>query len=88
MSLLSRCLAMAAALLLLPLSPCSAYTDADAELMFSSYNARFYQAQTNNRAYYKETTEGERAWFWGQANMVEMVADAHGRAHPRWSPCS
>ncbi|RYD35386.1 MAG: DUF1080 domain-containing protein, partial [Verrucomicrobiaceae bacterium] len=79
-SSLVRCLTMAAAVLLLPLSPCAAFTDADADRMFDAYNTAFYQTQANNRAYYKENTDGGRAWFWGQANMMEMVADANERA--------
>ncbi|RYD20011.1 MAG: DUF1080 domain-containing protein [Verrucomicrobiaceae bacterium] len=80
-----RGLATVTAALLLPLSPCSAFTDADADRMFDAYNTAFYQSQTNNRAYYKETNKQPpedpgHAWFWGQANMMEMVADAYERA--------
>lgn len=77
---LSRCLAVVMAILLLAVSPCPAFTDADADRLYDAYNTAFYQTQTNNRAYYKENTDGGRAWFWGQANMMEMVADAYERA--------
>lgn len=66
--------------LLFPASLRAAYTDSDADLMFDSYNQAFYQTQTNGRAYYRESTDGGRAWFWGQANMMEMVADSNDRA--------
>ncbi len=71
-----RCLAFVA--MALPLR--AAYTDADADRIFDAFNTAFYHSQTNNRAYYRENTAGGHAWFWGQANMVEMVADAYDRA--------
>jgi len=75
-----RWLAMVASILLLSASSLRAFTEADANLAYDAYNTAFYQTQTNGRAYYKETTDGGRAWFWGQANMMEMVADAYDRA--------
>ncbi len=67
--------------MLLPSLPLrAAYTEADADRIFDAFNQAFYQTQSNNRAYYRENTDGGRAWFWGQANMIEMVADAYDRA--------
>jgi len=74
------CLALAVAMLLFPATLRAAYTDADADQIFDAYNTAFYKTQTNNRAYYAENTDGGRAWFWGQANMMEMVADTYDRA--------
>src|SRR5690606_26315038 len=45
-----------------------------------AFNEAFYQSQSNNRAYYRSNTSGGRDWFWSQANMIEMVADAYDRA--------
>ncbi|MES2476705.1 MAG: glycoside hydrolase family 76 protein [Verrucomicrobiota bacterium] len=75
-----RWLALAAALLLhLPLAR-AAFTDADADRIYDAFNQTFYQSQSGGRAYYSENTDGGRAWFWGQANMIEMVADSNDRA--------
>ena len=56
----------------------AAYTASDADTIFNSYNNAFYVSNGGN-AYYKENTDGGRAWFWGQANMIEMVADTYER---------
>jgi predicted alpha-1,6-mannanase (GH76 family) len=79
-SFILACFALAASMLLFPASLRAAYSEADADLIFDAYNQAFYQSQSNGRAYYRENTDGGRAWFWGQANMMEMVADANDRA--------
>ncbi len=58
----------------------AAYSDADADRIFDAFNEAFYVAQSGGRAYYKDNTDGGRGWFWGQANMMEMVADAYDHA--------
>ncbi|MBN2163140.1 MAG: DUF1080 domain-containing protein [Pontiellaceae bacterium] len=58
----------------------ASFNDADAERMFDAFNEAFYVAQSGGRAYYKDSTDGGHAWFWGQANMMEMVADAYDHA--------
>ena len=67
-------------LLLFAASLRAGFTDADADRIFDAYNTAFYKTQSNGRAYYSENTDGGRAWFWGQANMMEMVADSYDRA--------
>lgn len=79
-SLPIRFIAAAAALLLGAVPVRAAFTDADADRIFDAFNTAFYKTQSNGRAYYSENTDGGRAWFWGQANMMEMVADACDRA--------
>lgn len=77
---LHRLIVAAWLLLLFPASLRAGFTDADADRIFDAYNTAFYKTQTNGRAYYSENTDGGRAWFWGQANMMEMVADSYDRA--------
>lgn len=58
----------------------SAALDAgNADTIFNAYNNAFYVSYGNGNAYYKESTDGGRAWFWGQANMIEMVVDTYER---------
>lgn len=59
-------------------SSASAFVAADSDTIFNSFNNAFYVSNGGN-AYFKETTAGGRAWFWSQANMIEMVADTHDR---------
>ena len=55
-----------------------AFEAGDADTIFNSFRTAFYVGTTRS-AYIKETTDGGRAWFWTQANMIEMVADTYDR---------
>lgn len=69
-----------ASVVLLPTQARAVYTDANADAMFAAFNQMFYKRVTGTSAYYAEDTAGGRAWFWGQANMIEMVSDTYDRA--------
>lgn len=60
-----------------------AFVAEDADTAFNAFNNRFYSSN-GNAAYYKETTAGGRAWFWTQANMIEMATDAYARTGHPW----
>lgn len=62
-----------------PLPALASYGESDADLSFNVFNNAFYVGN-GGQAYYRESTAGGRAWFWTQANMIEMVADAYDRA--------
>ena len=55
-----------------------AFEAQDADTIFASYKSAFY-SNTGRSTYFKENTGGGHAWFWGQANMMEMVADVYDR---------
>ncbi len=60
-------------------SPISAlaFSAADANTIFSSFNSAFY-TQTGTNAYFKNSqTDGSATYFWGQANEIECVIDAY-----------
>ena len=54
------------------------YTAADADAIFKAYNEAFYVADGNG-GYYRNTTDGDRAAFWQQAEEMEMVLDVYER---------
>ncbi|MES2572419.1 MAG: glycoside hydrolase family 76 protein, partial [Verrucomicrobiota bacterium] len=60
------------------LSTTMAFVAADSDTILNSYNNAFY-VSTGGNAYFKDTTAGGRTWFWGQANEIEMIADAYDR---------
>ena len=71
-----KTLALLALLLLSPMA--RAFTAADADASFASYNAAFYFTN-GDRGFYRETTAGGRTWFWERAEQMEMVLDVYER---------
>lgn len=56
-----------------------AFSNADADNIFNSYNNAFYVSSAG-QGYYKADTGGGRADFWKQAEEIEMIVDAYERA--------
>ena len=59
-----------------------AFTSADADAIFASYNKAFYFEEGTN-GYYRATTEGGKTWFWERAEQMEMVLDVYERTGDR-----
>ena len=55
-----------------------AFTAADADTIFEAHTKAFYRVE-NGQGWHAKTTEGGRADFWMQAEMLEMVLDVYGR---------
>jgi predicted alpha-1,6-mannanase (GH76 family) len=55
-----------------------AFTSADADAIFEAHTKAFYRSE-DNRAWHAKTTEGGKADFWMQAELMEMVLDAYER---------
>jgi predicted alpha-1,6-mannanase (GH76 family) len=55
-----------------------AFSAADADAMFNSYNNSFYVV-SGGLGYYKADTGGGRADFWKQSEEIEMIIDAYER---------
>ena len=60
---------------------CIAYaaTATDADTAFNEFNNKFYTV-SNGNGYYKADTNGGKADFWKEAEMMEMVIDAYQRS--------
>lgn len=56
--------------------PAAAYTDRDANTVFTAFNSNFYY-QNGTSAYFKNTQTAGITYFWGQAEMIESVIDAY-----------
>lgn len=57
-----------------------AFTQADADTIFEAHRKAFYRVE-DGRGWHTKNTEGGRADFWMQAEMLEMVLDVHARTH-------
>lgn len=55
-----------------------AFTAADAEALFVSYQKAFYFT-SDDRGFYRATTDGGKTWFWERAEQLEMVLDHYER---------
>jgi predicted alpha-1,6-mannanase (GH76 family) len=55
-----------------------AFTAADADAIFNAHAKAFYR-EKGGRAWFAESTEGEKASFWMRAELMEMVLDAYER---------
>ncbi len=55
-----------------------AFTAADADAIFEAHTKAFYRVE-NGRGWHLKRTDGGRADFWMQAEMLEMVLDVHAR---------
>ncbi|MBK1884200.1 hypothetical protein JIN85_17405 [Luteolibacter pohnpeiensis] len=77
---LDRCMRRVApwALMAAMVPHASAFEAGDADTIYNAYVSAFLGGSTRN-GYFKENTDGGHAWFWGQANMMEMVSDAYDR---------
>ena len=70
--------ALALLVFLISSPPARAFTAADADASFESYNAAFYFTNGSN-GFYRETTAGGKTWFWERAEQMEMVLDVYER---------
>jgi predicted alpha-1,6-mannanase (GH76 family) len=61
-----------------PIARVHAFTGADADNIFNSFNNAFYVSSAG-QGYYKMDTAGGRADFWRQAEEIEMIIDAYER---------
>ena len=59
-------------------STARAFTAEDADAIFDAHTKVFYRSE-DGRAWHAKTTEGGKADFWMQAEMLEMVLDAYER---------
>ncbi len=60
-----------------------AFTPADADAIFEAHTKAFYRVE-DGKGWHAKTTDGGRADFWMQAEMLEMVLDVHARTrNPR-----
>ncbi len=55
-----------------------AFTQADADTIFHAHTKAFYKVE-GGRGWHAKRTDGGRADFWMQAEMLEMVLDVHAR---------
>lgn len=56
----------------------TAFTSADADAIFEAHTKAFYR-EKNGEGWHRKRTDGGRADFWMQAEMLEMVLDVHAR---------
>jgi predicted alpha-1,6-mannanase (GH76 family) len=59
-----------------------AFSTADADAIFDAHTKAFYRVE-NGKGWHTKTTEGGRADFWMQAEMLEMVLDVHSRTRSK-----
>jgi sucrose-6-phosphate hydrolase SacC (GH32 family)/predicted alpha-1,6-mannanase (GH76 family) len=73
------CVRVLAALFFLSvMQPARAFTAADADASFASYNAAFYFTEGTNGFFHK-TTVGGKTFFWDRAEQLEMLLDVYER---------
>ena len=60
-------------------SAARAFTSADADGSFTSYNAAFYFTKGTNGFFHKTTDDG-KTFFWDRAEQMEMLLDVYERA--------
>ncbi|HSY18997.1 MAG TPA: glycoside hydrolase family 76 protein [Candidatus Acidoferrales bacterium] len=70
-------LALALTLTAAGIRPAAAFSNADADTLFNSYNTAFYSGSGN--AYYKNYKSGGDTGFWQQAEEIETAIDAANR---------
>ncbi len=58
--------------------PVRAFTTADADAIFEAHTKAFYRVE-NGVGWHTKTTDGGKADFWMQAEMLEMVLDVYAR---------
>lgn len=79
----ARTLRCAAVMFLLAVGPLAspraqAFTAADADRVFSAYQAAFYFTNAAG-GFYRATTEGGKTYFWDRAEQLEMILDVYER---------
>jgi predicted alpha-1,6-mannanase (GH76 family) len=80
---LRRVVVLAVASLSLIIGPeVRAFTAADANTIFASYNNVFYFTN-GNKGFYRSTTEGGKTFFWDRAEQMEMILDVYQRTTNR-----
>lgn len=59
-----------------------AFTTADSDAIFEAHTKAFYQVK-DGAGWHAKKTDGGRADFWMQAEMLEMVLDVYARTHSK-----
>ena len=59
-----------------------AFTPADADAIFEAHTKAFYRVE-NGMGWHTKNTDGGKADFWMQAEMLEMVLDVHARTRSK-----
>lgn len=72
------CMAAGFAIAGMTACPVRAFSVADADAIFKSYNDAFYFTE-GDKGYYRATTVGGKTRFWDRAEQMEMVLDVYER---------
>lgn len=78
MTSLTRFFTSTAAILIATCAVSRAFTTADADAIFEAHTKAFYRVE-DGKGWHLKRTDGGRADFWMQAEMLEMVLDVHAR---------